>query len=72
MVNANGTGAGPIGVDTSVNLDWGVFAAGPPPPVLGETANMREVKGKVLVGIPSTRRPRGPEGGRLRAARGGA
>ena len=54
VVNANGTGASPIGVDTMVSLDWGVFAAGPPPPVLGETANIREVKGKVFVGIPST------------------
>ena len=53
VMNANGTGAAPIGVDTSINLDWGVAAQGPPPPVLGETANIREVKGKVFVGIPA-------------------
>ena len=54
MVNADGTGATPIGVDTSINLDWGVAAAGPPPPILGETATVREVKGSVRIGIPSS------------------
>jgi hypothetical protein len=54
MMDADGSGARALGVDTSISLDWGVAAAGPPPPVLGETATVREVKGKVLVGIPST------------------
>ena len=72
VMNANGSGVERVGVDTSINLDWGVAAAGPPPPVLGETATVREVKGKVFVGHPVDRCPRGAEGGRLRAARGGA
>jgi Tol biopolymer transport system component len=54
VMNANGTGARAIGVDTSINLDWGVAASGPPPPVLGETATVREVKGKVRIGLPPT------------------
>ena len=53
VMNADGTGVAAVDVDTSTNLDWGVAAAGPPPPVLGETANVREVKGKVFVGIPA-------------------
>ena len=60
MMNADGTGVAPVGVDTSINLDWGVPSpAGPPPPpptpepTLGETATARTVSGTVLVGIPS-------------------
>ncbi|MGH2837549.1 MAG: TolB family protein, partial [Thermoleophilaceae bacterium] len=54
LVTAAGSGAAPVGVDTSTNLDWGVAAQGPPPPIVGETATVREVKGRVFVGIPST------------------
>jgi Tol biopolymer transport system component len=54
VMNANGSGVGPVGVDTSTNLDWGVAASGPPPPVLGETATVREVKGRVRIGLPPT------------------
>ena len=54
VMNANGSGVGRVGVDTSVNLDWGVAAAGPPPPVLGETATVREVRGRVRIGLPPT------------------
>ena len=72
VMNANGSGVGRVGVDTSINLDWGVAAAGPPPPVLGETATVREVSGQGADRAPADRRPRGPEGSRLRPARGGA
>jgi hypothetical protein len=54
VMNANGSGVRAIGVDTSTNLDWGVAASGPPPPVLGETATVREVKGRVRIGLPPT------------------
>ncbi|MGH2837548.1 MAG: TolB family protein [Thermoleophilaceae bacterium] len=54
MMNADGSGARALGVDTNISLDWAVPAAAPPPPVIGDTANVREVKGKVFVGIPSS------------------
>ena len=56
MMNADGTGVAPVGVDTSINLDWGVPSPAPPAPepTLGETAVARTVSGTVLVGIPST------------------
>ena len=59
MMNADGTGVAPVGVDTSIDLDWGVPSppSSPPPtpePTLGETAVARTVSGTVLVGIPST------------------
>ena len=69
MMNADGTGARALGVDTSISLDWGVRAAGPSPPVIGETATVREVKGKVFVGIPATGARAAQKGDRLRAAR---
>jgi Tol biopolymer transport system component len=54
VMNANGSGVQRVGVDTSTNLDWGVAAQGPPPPVLGETATVREVSGRVRIGLPPT------------------
>ena len=54
MMNADGSGVRRLGVDTNISMDWGIRAAGPSPPVLGETATVREVKGKVFVGIPAT------------------
>ena len=54
MMNADGSGVRRLGVDTNISIDWGIRAAGPSPPVIGETATVREVKGKVFVGIPSS------------------
>jgi hypothetical protein len=59
MVNADGTGAGPVGTDTGIGLDWGVPSTLPvrledlPDPQQGVSVNVDEVAGKVLVGIPS-------------------
>jgi WD40-like Beta Propeller Repeat len=59
MVNADGTGAGPVGTDTGIGLDWGVpttlqlSLADLPDPQQGVTVNVEEVAGRVLVGIPS-------------------
>ena len=58
MVNADGTGAGPVGTDTGIGLDWGVTSTLPvrledlPDPQQGVSVNVDEVAGRVLVGIP--------------------
>ena len=72
MMNADGSGVRPLGVDTSTNLDWGVAAQGPPPPpVLGEAVNVGVVKGTVLIGIPADAGASAAAGVRARASQKG-
>jgi WD40-like Beta Propeller Repeat len=59
MVNADGTGAGPVGTDTGISLDWGVPStlqmtlADLPDPKQGVSVNVDQVSGTVKVGIPA-------------------
>ena len=47
VMDADGSNLNRVGVDTNINIDWGVAA-----PVVGETASAEVVSGRVLVGIP--------------------
>jgi hypothetical protein len=52
VMNADGTGLTRVGVDTSINLDWGVFAPDEPvvpAPVVGETVTAGVASGKVFI-----------------------
>jgi Tol biopolymer transport system component len=61
MVNVDGTGAGPVGTDTGIYLDWGVpttlkkTLADLPDPVPGVSVNVDEVSGNVLVSEKGSR-----------------
>ena len=52
VMNADGSGSAPVGVDTDIRLDWGVPST-LPAPVLGKTVNVATVSGKVFVSVPA-------------------
>jgi hypothetical protein len=53
VMNSDGSGAAPVGVDTDINLDWGVLSTLPPPPVLAKSVNVAPASGKVFVSVPA-------------------
>ncbi len=53
VMNADGSGSAPIGVDSDITLDWGVPSTLLAPPVLAKTVNAAPASGKVFVSVPA-------------------